>query len=99
MSRRDTDYGGLLVWVAVAMFTVALILLVSHAAKPPARTATEQAAIEWAEQHLDTRRVYALCDGASCLVWGVHSWTYAHGASTPAIPLDCSAKPCVMVTR
>ena len=96
--RHDTDYGLLLVRVGIGVFTIALILLVSHAAKPPARTATEQAAIEWAERHLDTKRVHALCDGVSCVVWGVHSWTYAHGATTPAIPLDCSANPCVMVT-
>ena len=96
-ARRDADYGLLLVRVGVAAFTIALILLVSHAAKPPARTTAEQAAMEWAEQHLDTKRAYALCEGVACVVWGVHSWTYAHGATTPAIPLDCSAKPCVMV--
>jgi hypothetical protein len=96
VSRRDTDYGVLLVWVAVAVFTVALILIVSHADKPPARTATEQAAIEWGEEHLNGS-MEALCDGSACIVWGV---SYVRGgavAATPAIPLDCSAKPCVMV--
>lgn len=96
--RHDTDYGLLLVRVGIGVFTIALVLLVWHAAKPPKRPATEQAAIDWAERHLDTKRVYALCDGASCVVWGVHSWTYAHGATTPAISLDCSTKPCAMVT-
>lgn len=95
-ARHDTDYGLLLVRVGVAVFTIALILLVSHAAKPPARTATEQAAIEWGEEHLNGS-MEALCDGSACIVWGV---SYVRGgavAATPAIPLDCSAKPCVMV--
>lgn len=96
-TRRDTDYGTLFVWVAVAMLTIALILLVRNAAKPPARTATEQAAIKWGQEHLnDSTEV--LCDGNACIVWGV---SYVRGgavAATPAISLDCSAKPCVMVT-
>ena len=94
--RHDTDYGLVFVWVLSTMLTIALILLVRNAAKPPARTATEQAAVEWGQEHLDCS-TEVLCDGNACIVWGV---SYVRGgavAATPAIPLDCSAKPCVMV--
>ena len=97
MSRRDPLYGVILVWAAVTVSVVAIILLMSHTAKPPARTDVEQAAVEWAEQHLNTRRIRAICDCGDCVVWSV---SYVFGrtvVATPAIPLDCSAKPCVMV--
>ena len=98
MTRHDTDYHPLVTGLAVAGLTIVPILLIVHAAKPPTRTATEQAAIEWGQEHLRTKRVYALCEGSACMVWGVRSWIHSHNAATPAIPLDCSAHPCTMVT-
>jgi hypothetical protein len=87
----------ILVWAAVTVSVVAIILLMSHTAKPPARTDAEQAAVEWAEQHLSTRRIRAICGCDDCVVWGVSHVLGRAVVSTPAISLDCSAKPCVMV--
>ena len=97
MTRRDADYDLLFAGLAVAGLAIVPILLIVHAAKPPKRTATEQAAIEWGQEHLATKQVYALCEDSYCAVWGVRSWVHSHNAATPAISLDCSTHPCTMV--
>ena len=96
-ARQDTDYRPLFSGLAVAGLTVVVILLITRAAKPPTRTDTEQAAIEWGQEHLSTTPG-VLCDGGACIVWGV---SYVRGgavAATPAFNLDCATHPCTMVT-
>lgn len=103
-AHRDFNYDLVLTATICIGLTIAIILALATIARPVERPPVEHAAIEWGEANLRKHigaygDLDALCDGATCLVWGV---TYGRGGesmATPPILLDCSATPCTADLR
>jgi hypothetical protein len=60
----------------------------------PTESPEKTAALEWAHDNLSRDWVEAVCEGDSCIVWGIYS---SHGATTPPIYLRCPPTPCTMI--